>query len=55
LAFAKEFSNVGDAYELEKQVQGWSRAKREALICGDLNEVSRPRRKKSTPAPGIRS
>jgi putative endonuclease len=55
LAFAKEFSNVGDAYALEKQVQGWSRAKREALIRGDLNEVSRLGRKKFTPAPGIRS
>jgi putative endonuclease len=55
LAFVKELSNIGDAYALEKQVQGWSRAKREALIRGDLNEVSRLGRKKFTRAPGIRS
>lgn len=44
LVFAAEFDNVGDAYALEKQIQGWSRAKREALIegrFGDLRGLSR--------------
>jgi putative endonuclease len=36
LVFAQEFDNIGDAYALEKQVHGWSRAKREALIRGEI-------------------
>jgi putative endonuclease len=39
LVFAAEFDNVGDAYAFEKQIQGWSRAKREALIAGDFNTL----------------
>ena len=26
--------HIGEAYALEKQIQGWGRAKREALIAG---------------------
>ncbi len=36
LVYSCEFERVDDAYACEKQVQGWSRAKREALIAGDL-------------------
>jgi predicted GIY-YIG superfamily endonuclease len=32
LAWAQEFDNIAHAYALEKQIQGWSRAKRIALI-----------------------
>ncbi|PZU44858.1 MAG: hypothetical protein DI566_11105 [Microbacterium sp.] len=32
LVYSEEFPNVGDAFAREKQVQGWSRAKRIALI-----------------------
>lgn len=32
LVYSEEFPNVGDAFVREKQVQGWSRAKRIALI-----------------------
>lgn len=39
LVFAQEFGNIGDAYALEKQVQGWSRAKREALIRGEFENL----------------
>ena len=39
LVFAQEFDNIGDAYALEKQVQGWSRAKREALIRGEIERL----------------
>ena len=35
LVYAAEFTSLADAYAKEKQVQGWSRAKREALIRGD--------------------
>jgi len=44
LAFAVEFDSVAEAYAREKQVQGWGRAKREALIRGDyavLPELAR--------------
>ena len=32
LAYAEDFERIDEAYAREKQVQGWSRAKREALI-----------------------
>jgi putative endonuclease len=35
LVFTAEFPNIEEAYQAEKRVQGWSRAKREALIRGD--------------------
>jgi putative endonuclease len=34
LVWFHEFERVEDAYALEKRVQGWSRAKRQALIDG---------------------
>jgi putative endonuclease len=48
LAFSEHFDRIDDAYEREKQVQGWSRAKRIALIerrFEDLPRLSRSRRK----------
>jgi putative endonuclease len=44
LVYAAEFLSLAEAYEREKQVQGWGRAKREALIRGDyaaLPELAR--------------
>jgi putative endonuclease len=35
LVYGEEYDRVADAYAREKQVQGWRRAKREALIDGD--------------------
>jgi putative endonuclease len=35
LVYGEEYDRVADAYYREKQVQNWSRAKREALINGD--------------------
>ncbi len=34
LVYCEEYDNVADAFYREKQVQGWSRRKREALING---------------------
>jgi putative endonuclease len=34
LVYAEEYDRITDAYAREKQVQNWSRAKREALING---------------------
>ena len=50
LVYAEEFPTVQDAYFAEKQVQGWRRAKREALINGKtelLPELSRKTKRKS--------
>jgi putative endonuclease len=45
LVYAAEFLNVAQAYAREKQVQGWSRAKREALIRGDYGALPELARK----------
>lgn len=39
LVYSAEFPDVAQAYAAEKQVQGWSRAKREALIRGDFGAL----------------
>jgi len=39
LAWALEMSRIDDAFALEKRIQGWSRAKREALIQGRMADL----------------
>ena len=39
MVYAAEFPDVTQAYAAEKQVQNWSRAKREALIRGDYDAL----------------
>ena len=39
LLWAAEFARVADAYAFEKQVQGWGRAKRIALIEGRYDDL----------------
>ena len=46
LVFAEEFDSVADAFALEKQIQGWSRAKREALIEGRFDDLKALSKKK---------
>ena len=36
LVWCEAFGSIADAFALEKRIQGWSRAKREALIRGRL-------------------
>ena len=46
LVWSAEFEHVGAAFAFEKQVQGWSRAKRLALVKGrgdKLPELSKKR------------
>lgn len=45
LVYGEEYDRIADAYAREKQVQNWSRTKREALINGNL-EVLPPLAKK---------
>ncbi|OJX62299.1 MAG: hypothetical protein BGO95_08170 [Micrococcales bacterium 73-13] len=35
LAYCEEFARIDEAWAREKQIQNWSRAKREALIVAD--------------------
>ena len=39
LLYYESFDRIGDAFAREKQVQGWSRAKKLALIRGDISEL----------------
>ncbi len=41
LVYYEFYARVSDAFYREKQVQGWSRKKKQALIAGDLNELHR--------------
>ena len=45
--WSSEFARIDDAIACEKQVKGWSRAKKEALMRGDWAEVQRLSRVKS--------
>ena len=45
LVFSAEFPDITQAFACEKQVQGWSRAKREALIRGDYDALPELARK----------
>lgn len=46
LVFSQEFPSREEAKACERQIKGWSRRKKEALIRGDWAEVSRIARKK---------
>ena len=39
LVFTAQFDRIDDAYAMEKRVQGWSRAKRRALIDGRFDSL----------------
>jgi putative endonuclease len=53
LAFAQEFDRITDAIAAERQLKGWRRAKKEALIRGDfaaLRELSKAYRVHCNPS-----
>jgi predicted GIY-YIG superfamily endonuclease len=41
LLFREEFTSRSEAFQRERQIKGWSRKKKEALIRGDWTEISR--------------
>lgn len=41
LVYCEFYDRVSDAFYREKQVQGWSRKKKQALMVGDTNELHR--------------
>ena len=48
LVYSEEYERVADAFYREKQVQNWSRAKREALINGNPETLPALAKKKFT-------
>ncbi len=47
LVYQQEFQQITDAIAAERQIKGWTRAKKEALIAGSWNRVSELARRKS--------
>jgi putative endonuclease len=39
LIYQEEFKRIDEAFYREKQIQGWSRKKKEALIIGDYTKL----------------
>ena len=46
VVFTQAFPTRDEAFTMEKQVKGWSRKKKEALIRNDWQEIQRLARKK---------
>lgn len=41
LVYSQKFDNPNEAISAERQIKGWSRKKKEALIKGDFDELVR--------------
>ena len=41
LVYYEEYGRIDEAFFREKQIQGWSRSKKEALINGEFEELPR--------------
>ncbi len=55
LVYAEEFSRIEDAFCREKQIQGWTRKKKEALIAGNFDKLKEFAKAGSTGSPGERA
>jgi putative endonuclease len=47
LVWSEHFDRITDAIAAERQIKGWSRAKKEALIHGDFPQISRLARRRA--------
>jgi len=47
LAWSEDFGTREDAFAVERQIKGWTRAKKEALIAGDWELIARLSRSRS--------
>lgn len=54
LVFQQEFSDLEDALRAEKQIKGWSRKKKEALINGDFDSLKKLSECKNTTSHKLR-
>jgi putative endonuclease len=41
LVWSEHFPDIADAIAVERQVKGWSRSKKQALISGDYAEIQK--------------
>jgi putative endonuclease len=48
LVFSQWFERIVDAIAAERQIKGWSRAKKEALIRGDFDQLKLLARRRQT-------
>ncbi len=55
LLWSEMFASRDDAKACERQIKGWSRAKKEALIAGDWDLISRLSRSRGRPGPSTGS
>src|SRR5438552_5402981 len=51
LVWAEHFERITDAIAVERQIKGWSRAKKESLIKDDWGEVSHRAKRRGGRAP----
>jgi putative endonuclease len=49
MVFAQHFETIADAVSAERQVKGWSRAKKEAMIKGEWNRLPELARRRNPP------
>ena len=52
LVWSEHYDRVTDAIAAERRLKGWSRAKKEALIRGDIEELRRLSRGRPRPSSG---
>jgi putative endonuclease len=52
LVFQEEFARIEDAVAAERQIKGWRREKKEALIRGDYNALPALARRRSSAEAG---
>src|SRR5262245_45395123 len=50
LVFSQWFDRITDAIAAERQVKGWARAKKEALIRGDFESLAQLSKRRSPPS-----
>ena len=51
LVYTEEYPTIEEAYKRERQLHGWSRAKKEALICGDIEKLKQLSKVRATHLP----
>jgi len=54
LVWSEYFDRITDAIAVERQIKGWSRLKKEALIRGDWDEIKRLAKRGTTAAQHVK-
>ncbi|MDQ3015551.1 MAG: GIY-YIG nuclease family protein [Bacteroidota bacterium] len=54
LVYHEEFDRIDEAFKREKQIQKWSRQKKEALIQGDIERLKRLAKNHSDNRKGVK-